>query len=45
MKKAHKIENNNIALLKQQRMEADPGYAGGRYDININKVEVTNPNS
>ena len=45
MKKAHAIENKNIALLKQQRMEADPGYAGSKYDININKVEVTKPNS
>ena len=29
----------------RERMEADPGYAGNKYDININKVEVTKPNS
>ena len=40
MKKAHAIENKNIALLKQQRLEQEPGYAGGKYDVNINKVEA-----
>ena len=39
MKKAHAIENKNIALLKQQRLENEPGYAGSKYDVNINKVE------
>ena len=40
MKKAHAIENKNIALLKQQRLQNEPGYAGGKYDVNINKVEA-----
>jgi hypothetical protein len=40
MKKAHAIENKNIALLKQQRLENEPGYAGSKYDVNINKVEA-----
>jgi len=42
MKKAHAIENKNIALLKQQRLENESGYAVNKYDININKVEKPN---
>jgi len=40
MKKAHAIENKNIALLKQQRLENEQGYTSNKYEVHINKVEA-----